>query len=45
MILNRILYDSLKSCLIELNSPLSLKRAYIRAIFEIYINKKKDKEN
>ena len=35
----------MKSCLIELNSPLSLKRAYIRAIFEIYINKKKDKEN
>ena len=37
-----ILVDSLKNCIISPKSPYMLKSAYIRSLFEIYINKVKD---
>jgi hypothetical protein len=40
-----ILFDSLKNGLVEANSPFMLKRAYLKAIFEIYTNRVIDKEN
>ena len=36
------MYESLKNCLCNQDAPYMLKRAYIRVLFEAYINKKSD---
>lgn len=38
------MYDSLKNAISEINAPYMLKRAYLRCLFEVYINKVTDRE-